>query len=139
MSGRYREAHGRIVGSAGISRLPHAIKRLCRSSGFLVYSPNFPPRLWIDRRLFDADPSRIGVMTKLVGLSCLVLLVSCLASAYAQSISSGTVTGVVTDPSGGLVRGARVQLRNPVTGYEQSVVTDDAGSFRFNHIPQNNY
>src|SRR6185436_308157 len=70
------------------------------------------------------------------GLLCLVLLV---ASGYAQSISSGTVTGVVTDPSGGVVRGARVQLRNSVTGYEQSVGTDDTGSFRFNHIPPNNY
>src|SRR6058998_1276406 len=73
------------------------------------------------------------------GLLCLVLALSCVRSGYAQSINSGTVTGVVTDPSGGIVRGARVQLRNSVTGYEQSVVTDDAGSYRINHIPQNNY
>ena len=73
------------------------------------------------------------------GLLCLVLSLTCVRSGYAQSINSGTVNDIVTDPSGGVVRGARVHLRNPVTGYEQSVVTDDAGSFRINNIPQNNY
>ena len=58
---------------------------------------------------------------------------------FAQSISSGTINGTVTDPSGAVVRGAAVLLRNPVTGYEQSAITDESGSFRFNNIPQNNY
>jgi hypothetical protein len=57
----------------------------------------------------------------------------------AQSINSGTVVGTVTDQSGAIVRSAKVTLRNPVAGYEQSVVTDAAGSFRLNNIPQNNY
>ena len=58
---------------------------------------------------------------------------------FAQSINSGTVTGSVTDPSNAVIRGAKVTLRNSVTGYEQSAVTDDTGSFRFTNIPQNNY
>ena len=33
----------------------------------------------------------------------------------------------------------RVNLRNPVTGYEQRTVTDASGAYRFNNIPQNNY
>ena len=57
----------------------------------------------------------------------------------AQSINSGTVTGTVTDQSGAVVSGAKVVLRNRITGYEQSGVTDGSGSFRFNNIPQNNY
>ena len=57
----------------------------------------------------------------------------------AQSINSGTIVGTVTDPSGAVVRGAKVSLRNPLAGQEQSVVTDDAGTFRLNNIPQNNY
>ncbi len=68
-----------------------------------------------------------------------LLLFLCLVTGNAQSINSGTVTGTVTDPSGAVVKGARVGLRNPVTGYEQSAVTDISGSFRFNNIPQNNY
>ena len=67
------------------------------------------------------------------------LVLSAVTWLSAQSINSGTLAGVVTDPSGAVVRGATVTLRNPVAGYEQSVVTDDAGSFRLNNIPQNNY
>jgi Carboxypeptidase regulatory-like domain len=54
-------------------------------------------------------------------------------------MNSGTLTGIVTDPSGAVVRGVNVTLRNPVTGYQQAVVTDDAGAFRFNNVPQNGY
>ncbi len=61
------------------------------------------------------------------------------SSLFAQSINSGTVAGVVTDPSGAAVRGASVVLRNPVAGFGQSSVTDSAGAFRFNNVPQNNY
>ena len=58
---------------------------------------------------------------------------------YAQSINSGTVTGTVTDQSGAVVAKADVQLKNPVSGYEQSTITGADGSFRFNNVPQNNY
>src|SRR5258708_25822700 len=57
----------------------------------------------------------------------------------AQSIQSGTVLGVVRDPAGSVVPDAKVNLRNPVTGYEQNTVADSAGTYRFNNIPQNNY
>ena len=68
-----------------------------------------------------------------------ILLLAFGPLSFAQSISSGTVNGTVADPSGAVVRGAAVQLRNPVTGYEQSAITDESGSFRFNNIPQNVY
>ncbi len=60
-------------------------------------------------------------------------------AAYAQSINSGTVTGAVKDPSGAVVVGAKVVLRNAVTGYEQSQPTDNTGTFRFNNVPPNPY
>jgi hypothetical protein len=57
----------------------------------------------------------------------------------AQSINSGTVTGTITDQTGAVVRGAQVLIQNRITGYQRAAVTDDAGSFRFTNIPQNNY
>jgi hypothetical protein len=69
----------------------------------------------------------------------LALFASVAGLSYAQSIGSGTVTGTVTDQSNAIVRGAKVTLRNPVTGYDQSTVTDESGVFRFNNIPQNGY
>src|SRR5260370_16948328 len=59
--------------------------------------------------------------------------------APAQSINSGTVTGVVTDQSGAVISKAKVQLKNQITGYQQSVTTTATGEFRINNIPQNNY
>jgi hypothetical protein len=61
------------------------------------------------------------------------------ASAFGQSINSGTVTGQVTDPSGAMVAGAKVRLANAVTGFEQTVMTDSSGGFRFTNVPINNY
>jgi hypothetical protein len=69
----------------------------------------------------------------------LALIFIALGSANAQSINSGTVTGVVTDPTNAVVRGAKVTLRNSLTGYQQSATTDDMGTFRFNNIPLNPY
>jgi hypothetical protein len=71
------------------------------------------------------------------GLAGLALLVS--SAAFSQSISSGTVEGTVKDPSGAVVAGATVALRNPVTGYQQTTVTGDDGAYRFNNVPPNNY
>ena len=71
-------------------------------------------------------------------LLCLIFLSACVPG-FAQSINSGTVTGTVTDQSGAVVRGAKVLLQNRMSGYEQSAVTDDNGSFRLNNVPQNPY
>ena len=63
----------------------------------------------------------------------------CPVPAFAQSINSGTVTGTVKDPSGTVVAGAKVLLSNPVTGYQQTTVTDASGTYRFNNVPRNTY
>ena len=57
----------------------------------------------------------------------------------AQSINSGTVTGTVKDPSGAIAPKATVEIRNPVTGYQQTTTSDAGGKFRFNNVPFNGY
>ena len=74
-----------------------------------------------------------GVM-RFVAALCLIAL-----PVVSQSINSGTVMGQVTDPSGALIAGATVRLSNAVTGYEQFVMADSNGAFRFNSVPVNNY
>ena len=74
--------------------------------------------------------------------SLLFLGVSFLALAaqlLAQSGNSGTISGVVKDPSGGVVSNATVSIHNPVSGYDRSTVTDTAGNFSFSNIPLNPY
>ena len=60
--------------------------------------------------------------------------------AFGQSLgNAGTVEGVVTDPTGAVIVGAEVEIRNPITGFKRQTTTDEAGSFRFVNIPPNPY
>src|SRR5262245_43422164 len=56
-----------------------------------------------------------------------------------QSVASGTIEGTVVDPTGGVVVGANVMMRNPITGASQTAVTDAMGMFRFTNVPFNPY
>jgi Carboxypeptidase regulatory-like domain len=59
---------------------------------------------------------------------------------FGQSLgNAGTIQGSVVDPSGAVIAGATVTIRNPVSGYTQSTTTLSDGSFRFNNIPPNPY
>src|SRR5437762_164748 len=74
-----------------------------------------------------------------IGVSLLVLLICSIPQASAQSVASGTVEGTVSDPTGGVLVGAAVEIRNPITGFRQTATTDSAGMFRFNNVPFNPY
>ena len=51
-------------------------------------------------------------------------------SAVAQSLTTGSVTGTVTDPSDAAVAGATVNLKNNHTGATQSATTTGTGAYR---------
>ena len=69
------------------------------------------------------------------------VLVATVSSAFAQSNSAnaGTVRGSVLDPSGAAIKGATVQIQNPVSQYNRTVQTDSQGKFEFDNVPYNNY
>jgi len=72
--------------------------------------------------------------------ACVVLAFSCASSSHAQSVStSGTIRGSLIDPSGAAVKGATVEIQNPVSGYSRTAATDAQGNFEFSNIPYNNY
>jgi hypothetical protein len=72
-------------------------------------------------------------------LNRITLALLAAGAGFSQSINSGTVTGVVADPTGAVIAAAGVQLRNQLTGYEQATKTDTTGAFRFNNVPPNPY
>jgi hypothetical protein len=45
----------------------------------------------------------------------------------------------VVDPTGAVVAKATVEIRNPVSGFDRSITTDDSGKFAFTNIPFNPY
>ncbi len=60
-------------------------------------------------------------------------------SVYAQSENSTSVNGTVVDPTGAVIAHATVEIRNPVSGFSQSTITDSAGRFTFANVPFNPY
>jgi hypothetical protein len=58
--------------------------------------------------------------------------------ASAQS-SAGIIQGVLTDPTNAVVPGAKIEIHNPVSGYNRTVTTDGAGRFTISNIPYNSY
>jgi hypothetical protein len=61
-------------------------------------------------------------------------------SAFGQSAGNSTsVTGTVLDPSGAVIPDATVEIRNPVSGFERTTTTDNAGRFAIPNVPFNPY
>ena len=70
-------------------------------------------------------------MSKIVRLSFVGLLVLALSAvALAQSTTTGSIGGVVTNPNKEVVPGASVTSRNSETNREEAATTDDQGRFK---------
>src|SRR6185312_13101623 len=73
-------------------------------------------------------------------LSALVLLLGAVISGLAQSdIARATLNGTVTDPSGALVSGAKVTIKNTAAGLTRQTTTSGAGLYSFAVLPVGNY
>ena len=74
-----------------------------------------------------------------VALACLAVSFPSALRAQTTSSNSGTIRGSVVDPSGAAIKGVSVEIRNPVSGYNQKTQTDAKGAFEFDNIPFNPY
>jgi len=61
------------------------------------------------------------------------------APAKAQMGNSGSIEGVVKDPSGGVIAGATVEISYAVSGFHRETTTGSDGSFKFTNVPFNSY
>ena len=59
--------------------------------------------------------------------------------AMSQSLTSGDITGIVTDPSGAAISNAEVTLKNNATGATQTHATNGQGSYRFSLLSPGAY
>jgi hypothetical protein len=72
--------------------------------------------------------------------SGLILSFLFVASAYPQGSQTGGITGVVTDQTGALVKGATVDIVSELTGQStRAVTTDDEGRFGASLLPPGAY
>src|SRR5215471_15025821 len=68
-------------------------------------------------------------------LACVVLTMIALPLSLAAQTDRGAISGTVTDPSGSIVQGARVELLSPATGLHRETVTNAAGIYDFPALP----
>jgi hypothetical protein len=66
-------------------------------------------------------------------------LLLCSALSWTQTTNTGTVLGLVRDPSGAVVPGASVQLQDPATGVARTVTTNAAGRYVFVGVAPGTY
>src|SRR5262249_254389 len=71
-----------------------------------------------------------------LGVSILLVWTACLVPA---ADPTGTITGLVTDPSGAAVVNADVTVKNSQTGLTRSAKTDPQGAFLFPLMPVGSY
>ncbi|HXM17165.1 MAG TPA: TonB-dependent receptor, partial [Candidatus Eremiobacteraceae bacterium] len=72
-------------------------------------------------------------------ISILALGLLLLASPGFSQGNSGSIEGVVKDPSGSSIAGATVEITYAVSGFHRETTTGTDGSFRFTNIPFNPY
>lgn len=80
--------------------------------------------------------TRTGAVALLLSAAGSLLLAG---PSWAQLGNSGSIVGVVKDPTGGVVVGAKVEVTNPVSGFHRETTTDDEGVFHFTNVPFNPY
>lgn len=71
---------------------------------------------------------------------CLLVILSIAGSASSQTqITTGTIQGIVTDPNGGAVPGASVEIKNIDTNLVRNLTTDELGRFVALGLPPGRY
>ncbi len=77
-------------------------------------------------------------MRRLAFLERAVLLLFLVASSTAQ-VSTTSLRGVVSDPAGAVVRGARITLANPAVGLSRTTTSNERGDYQFLQVPPGTY
>ncbi len=68
-----------------------------------------------------------------------VLLILAVASPLWSQLPTATLNGIVTDPQGAAVAGAKVTLISQATGVKRETTTGDAGQYVFAELPAGDY
>ncbi|HEY4683609.1 MAG TPA: carboxypeptidase-like regulatory domain-containing protein, partial [Candidatus Acidoferrales bacterium] len=71
-------------------------------------------------------------------IACIVFILAAWGVGWAQTATTGQITGAVKDPSGAVIAGAKVTLTSPA-GAEREATTDAEGHYRFPLLPPGTY
>jgi Carboxypeptidase regulatory-like domain/TonB dependent receptor len=88
--------------------------------------------------LLPKFPFRKSSKLTLIAFFVLIALLALLSLSASAGVG-GSISGTVTDPTGGLVAKATVTATNMATGIRQTVTTDDKGFYSFPSLPVGHY
>src|SRR5262245_32653114 len=94
-------------------------------------------RLFVAGTCCNAGVSSLSLGLLILGMA--IFLSPGAPSAWAQSTSTGTVSGQVTDQQSDVVAGAVVTLQDVTTNAQQKTVTNAAGRYTFVNMPPGLY
>src|SRR3954449_6365919 len=78
---------------------------------------------------------RVGISSGILKVVLAMLATAVLLTTFAQAqVDTGSITGIVSDPSGAVVSGAKVTLTNPGTGSALTTTTGSDGSYTFSPV-----
>src|ERR1700692_540260 len=83
-------------------------------------------------------PARRRIATTSVALFILIVGIFFSIPAKAQ-VTGATLSGTITDPSGSVIAGAEVSIKNTGTGIVRTVTTDSAGLFSVPNLDPGTY
>ena len=82
---------------------------------------------------------RFRYLGALTAMLCAVALLFFATAAFAQSYTTGDITGTVTDSSGAVLSNAEITLKSVEKGFAQTAHTNTAGLYRFQFLNPGNY
>ena len=93
-----------------------------------------------ERSRVSHAPAGAGSAAKSLSAAMLALLFMLTAAlpAFGQA-TTGSISGVVNDPSGATIAGANVSIRNVETGTTFNATTNESGEYNFPQIPPGTY
>jgi hypothetical protein len=85
-------------------------------------------------------PFHRGTFSRILALFALALFtITAPIASIAQTGNAGTIRGTVTDPSGAVIGGATIHMKNSVSGLDRTTTSDGTGNFEFTNVPFNPY
>jgi hypothetical protein len=78
---------------------------------------------------------RFGLLVVLA----IAIFFTCTSSIFAQAIAVAQLNGTVTDPSGGVVAGAQITVRNTGTNVSYTATSNDRGFYAIPNLPPGEY
>jgi iron complex outermembrane recepter protein len=85
---------------------------------------------------------RVRFCTVIVATACLLSQAQAICAQQrgaANSTSTGSVAGVIKDPSGAVIAGAHVELSSTTANLQRTSTSDDSGHFSISSLPDGDY